>query len=271
LSRPEPADDPTPDPLDACDDDTDSAATDSAYSGGSTSPSDDTAAPDSGEPNPAESNGHALPLEAQDDTADRLDKQLAASAYKKTLAGEPLTDKERSALKRYEKAKEEKLRWQYYASIPHKHWKQMSGRQAKVINEQAERYGLPFAGPTVNLSAVVHAFHDFLAANAVKLAAEDDPLMQGTGSPALERHREEKAALARLDRLERERQLLPRDMAREGLGRIAAVLRGIGESLQRQYGPGALEILNEGLEDAQQEIDRSFGDMDGSLEDSNGW
>ncbi len=70
----------------------------------------------------------------------------------------------------------------------------MSGRQTKVINEQAERYGIPFGGATINLPTVVRALHDFLADNAVKLARDDDPLMQGVGSPALERYREERAA-----------------------------------------------------------------------------
>ena len=69
--------------------------------------------------------------------------------------------------------------------------------------------------------------------------------MQGNGSPALERYREERAAIARLDRLEREGQLLPRDEVREALGRIAAILRGAGDTLQRQYGQAAADILLE--------------------------
>jgi hypothetical protein len=88
--------------------------------------------------------------------------------------------------------------------------------------------------------------------------------MQGGGSsPALERYREERAALARLDRLEREGQLLPRDQAKESLGRIAGILRGAGDALQRQFGPAAVEILYEALTDAQREMDRSFGASNG--------
>jgi hypothetical protein len=137
----------------------------------------------------------------------------------------------------------------------------MSGRQTKVINEQASRYGLPFGGPTINLPALARALHDFLADNALKLAREEDELMQGAGnSPALERYREERAALARLDRLERQMQLLPRDQVRQALGRIAAILRSAGDALQQQFGTAAMEILDEALDDAQQEIDHSFGD-----------
>lgn len=196
---------------------------------------------------------------ATNDAAARVDADLVARAYRKVMSKEELTKEERRALKAHEKDKEERLRWQYYDSIPQKHWRSMSGRQAKIINEQATRYGIPFDGATVKLSAVVKALHNFLAENAVKLARDDDPLMQGSGSPALERYREERAAMARLDRLEREGSLLPRNEVRESLARIASILRSAGETLQRQYGNAAVEILHEALEDAQREVDRCFG------------
>jgi hypothetical protein len=200
------------------------------------------------------------------DAASRIDSDLVTRAYRKVMDRQELSKQERSALKRHEKGKEERLRRQYYASISQKHWREMSGRQAKVINEQAERYGIPFDGPTVNLPAVVRALHDFLAENAVKLARDDDPLMQGGGSPALERYREERAAIARLDRLERESKLLPRQDVREAMGRVASVLRGAGDALQRQFGLAALEILYEALDDASRELDRSFGtENDGAI------
>ena len=51
-------------------------------------------------------------------------------AVQKVVASQSdtLTLDERAALKSHEKTKEEKLRWQYYESIPAKHWKAMSGR-----------------------------------------------------------------------------------------------------------------------------------------------
>jgi hypothetical protein len=185
-----------------------------------------------------------------------VDGDLVARAYRKVMDRQELTGAEREALKRHEKQKEERLRWQFYGSIPQKHWRKMSGRQTKVINEQAERYGLPFGGATISLPAVVRALHDFLADNAAKLAREDDPLLLGGSSPALERYREERAKIARLDRLERERQLLPRDEVRESWGRMAAILRGAGDTLQRQFGAEAVEILNEALDDCERELDR---------------
>src|SRR5689334_8401659 len=149
---------------------------------------------------------------------EQVDRELAQRAIKKISTGQTPTVQEQASLKRYEKDREEKLRWQYYGSIPQRHWREMSGRQTKVINEQAVRYSLPLGGPTINLPALARAFHDFLADNALKLAKEEDALMTaGPASPALERYREERAALARLDRLEREHVLLPRDQVREAL------------------------------------------------------
>jgi hypothetical protein len=200
-------------------------------------------------------------ITAQTKLSDRLERQQAADAIRKLTSGEKLTKSEQRALRRYEKQQEEDRRWQYYASIPQKHWRTMSGRQTKVINEQAKRYGIPFGGATVNLPDVARAFHDFLAENAVRLN-QDDALLNGDGasSPALERYREERALLARLDRLEREEQLVSRDEAREGLARIANLLRTAGETLERQHGADAADVLREALEEAQREITRQFGE-----------
>lgn len=199
-------------------------------------------------------------LPSPGDAEARVDAPIVARAYQKVMARQDLTRDERQALKRHEKAKEERLRWQYYRSIPQKHWRQMSGRSTKVLNEQAERYGLPVGGPTIDLPRLARSLHDFLAENALKLATEDDPLLQGgSSSPTLERYREERAALARLDRLEREGALLPREQVRACMGRIAALIRTSGESLQRQFGPNALDILSEALDEAQRELDQAFG------------
>jgi hypothetical protein len=190
--------------------------------------------------------------------ASAVDQKLVRDAYKKVALGQDLSAREQAALKKHEKQREEQLRRKYYASIPQKHWREMSGRQTKVLNEQAALYGIPFGGPTINLPAVVRALHDFLAKNAQKLARDDDPMMQGSLSPALEEYRGERTKLARLERLEREGQLVPRDQARAALGRIAAILREAGHALERQFGPAALEILSEALDEAEREIASQF-------------
>lgn len=197
-------------------------------------------------------NGHSA--------TESVDRDLVARALRKIMDGkrDALTRDERQALKRHESAKEEESRWRHYRSIPQKHWREMSGRQAKVLNEQAERHGIPFGGAVVDLPKVVRALHDFLAENKLKLARDEDELMNGAASPALERYREERASMARLDRLEREGQLLQRDLVRMSLAKVSSVLRGAGESLQRQFGQAAADILSDALDDAQLEINRFF-------------
>ena len=187
-------------------------------------------------------------------------RRLAQTAIRKRQIGETPSRAELAAWKKWESLREEELRWKYYRTIPQKHWREMSGRQARVINEQAQRYGIPFGGASVDLPAAVRALHDFLARNKVKLARDDsdDPLLGGENSPALERYRDERAKLARLDRLEREKTLLPRDQVHELLGQIAALLRGAGENLQRQFGSDAHAVLDEALDDADREIERFF-------------
>ena len=207
-----------------------------------------------------------------------VDRRAVAAAMRKVATGEELTSREQSLLRRYEKERDETLRWKHYRSIPQKHWRAMSGRQSKVLNEQAALYGIPLGGPTVNLSEVVRSLHDFLANNARKLAMDDDLLGSGVPSPALERYREERAIIAKLDRQERERQLVRRDDVRTGLARIAHLIQAAGDLLERQFGPSAAEILAEALADAEREIDRWFGNepppitelesTDGSHDDS---
>lgn len=187
------------------------------------------------------------------------DRTIANQAYKKVLEGTSLTASEQTALKRYEKAKEEQLRWKYYGSIPQKHWRQMSGRQTKVLHDQQKSYGLPIGGATIDLPAFVRAFHDFLAANSRILSkAGQEGSGSATKSPALERYREERAKLVRLDRLEREAELLPRAYVQEGLARVAGLLRGMGEALQRAFGPDALRLLDETLDECEREVERLF-------------
>jgi hypothetical protein len=194
----------------------------------------------------------------------RIEQEAIASAMRKIATGQAatLTKEEKRAVQRHERQKEERLRWQYYGSIPQAHWKRMSGRQAKILQDQGRRYGLPFDSAVINLPAVVRALHDFLADNARKLAAEDDPTMlAGPASPALERYREERAILARLERQQREQTLRPADEVREGLQLVATVIRSAGDALNREFGAGAAQVLHEALDEIEREVERRFGPL----------
>ena len=189
---------------------------------------------------------------------DKIEADLAKSGLDKLKAQKKVTAREQKAIRDLERKREETLRWQYYETIPQKHWRMMSGRQAKVFLEQAERYGIPFSGKTINLPAVVRALHDFLAANKYKLAAagNEDPLLVGEGdSPGLERFRLARAAQEEIRLATMRRDTVDRETMHKVLLRGMLIVRQSVETLQRQYGDDAARIVNEGLQEAERVLD----------------
>ena len=147
----------------------------------------------------------------------------------------------------------------------------MSGRQAKVVNDQARLYGIPLLGRTIDLVEVIRWIHDWLAENASKLAAieaGEDPLMSGTDSPALERYRLARAQMVELELAERRGDLIRRDHLREGLARYARGVRATGDSLRRQFGKDAHDLLNEHLDDAERDVIEYIGRINDSTNDT---
>jgi len=192
-----------------------------------------------------------------------IDRRLADQAREKQRLGRKVPRDEQRALRRVHRAVDEESRRRAYAAVPKKDWKTWSGRQYKTLSEQATTYGIPIAGKTIDLPAVVRWLHDFLAENARRLATvEGEDPMAGPTSPALERWREEKYRLARLERMEREQLLLPRDLVHQGLTRMAAIFRRLGDTMQRLHGRAAHQLVDEALDDCQREIDDLFSDDD---------
>ena len=124
---------------------------------------------------------------------DEAERELVRSGLAKRQRGEKLTTREQAAVRKFEAAQLEKTRDAIVHAIPKGLWCEWSGRQPKVVNEQADRYRLPLRGRTIDLPEFVRAFHDFLAANAKKLAGTDadDPLLAGASSAMLELYRGE--------------------------------------------------------------------------------
>jgi hypothetical protein len=190
--------------------------------------------------------------------SDKLDQELARSALEKQRAGQRPDHREQAALRRIERKREEDLRWQYYETIPQKHYVAMSGRQWKVLAEQAERHGLPITGRVLSLPRILRAFHDFLAAHKRALAAsqgQDDPMMGGDESPALERYRGVRADQEELKLAAMRRELLPRQEIVAHLQRGQGIVRQAVEALQRQFGPEAAKLMNDAFEEAQRALD----------------
>lgn len=68
-----------------------------------------------------------------------------------------------------------------------------------------------------------------------------------------------KAAIARIDLKARQGSVLPKENVVDCLSLLEAILRKSGERLQRDFGPDAQQILNDGLDDFKREVDRAFG------------
>lgn len=108
-------------------------------------------------------------------SAEAIERDLAEAAILKRRAGKRATSQELAALRRIERRKEEEDRRRYYATVPQRHYRELSGRQAKILAEQAQRHDLPIAGKTVDLGLVLRRFHDLLAENKFRLARPEVP------------------------------------------------------------------------------------------------
>lgn len=105
-----------------------------------------------------------------------------------------------------------------------------------------------------------------LARWMVKQAGETtpDPELGGESSPALERFREARAALAEYDLQIRQGDLMKRADVHEGLSVAASILRRKVARLRKLFGEDAARILADAVEDMMKAIERLFGERDDS-------
>lgn len=201
---------------------------------------------------------------AHDGPPDDETRRLAQEAMAKRRARRKPTREETAALKRMQRYQDEQSRERHYREIPKKDWVRMSGRQHKILDEQARRYGIPIDGKSIDLYRIANWLHGFIAENGRKLSAaesEEDLLYGGDGtSPALEKLRMESYRLKRLDRLERENQLIPREKIHTAMVLFASTIKSLGDDLQHRFGPDALEMLNDRIADAERVIEQTLRD-----------
>jgi len=140
------------------------------------------------------------------------------------------------------------------------------GYQSKQINEQAERYGLPFGGETWDLEALLRALFEFLS----KISPHYQRWLDGGGdlpgsreTPSLERGRMAKAELAELQLEERRGLVIPRTDIHEGLLEFAQALRDAADRLQRQHGADAFEILDDAITSGEAAVERVLAERNG--------
>jgi len=199
--------------------------------------------------------------------SDAVDQDLALSAINKRTRGEIPTDREVRALNRLEKRQEEQRRWEYYRSIPLKHWAEMSGRPRKVLYEQAKFYGLAFGDKEINLPLVVRQLHDFLAKLSrhggkwIRGVIDGDYDMEGPQTESLDRLRTAKAEKEEFSLQVLKKKYLPVDEIQDLFAVIASGLRQTLDSLQRQFGPAAMDLVKEGIDDVERQFYRDIENL----------
>ncbi len=193
--------------------------------------------------------------------SEQIDDDLARSALKKRSAGQTPNQRELAALRRVERRREEAQRWEYYRSIPQKHWIELSGRQAKILKQQAAKYGIPFSEKVIDLGAVARGMHDLLAKYWRRFSEleTDEEMLDGATSPQLERWRAIKASREEIRLSHDLDEVVSRTVVHDGLLRIAAVFRTAGDAIQRQFGADAYEILEAAMTEAEREGEQIFG------------
>jgi len=91
-------------------------------------------------------------------------------------------------------------------TCPKKYYTALAGRARQVVADQAKHHGLPLAGRTVDLSASIRAFHDFLAKHRYAIAAGTGESGDGEFETKQEADRRKAIAQANLIELQEARQ-----------------------------------------------------------------
>lgn len=189
-----------------------------------------------------------------------LDQRLAAAALEKSRKGEKPTGQEAAALRRIEKAREERDRERFYRSVPKRYFLAMAGRQANSVNVMGRTWNMPVFERSVDLYEFVAWIFNFLAEHKHELKSIREGGHPGNPSQVEDtRYKRERRRLLRFRRQQQEGNLLSRAEVHEGLAAIAAIYRRAGERLRKKFGDEAYQIIDEGWDNAQRMIDQKFG------------
>jgi len=179
---------------------------------------------------------------------------LVESAKKKHEANEKISPREMRAWAKWEAEEDEKRGRRWLAAMPKRAYCSVVGRQYKVLNEQADAFGIPLRGDTVDAMAVLRWIHDFFAKHRLQLPS----IVRGetkNGTPRDKLTLEQVEVYRRRVKLLEnqlevdEQTLLPRNEVHELLVKLGRVLRGAGERIHKQFGPQAASILDVALDD----------------------
>ncbi len=202
----------------------------------------------------------------------RQDRELLKAAIDKSNKGQTLTRKELAAVASYEAEQRRFAGESFVRAVPKKLYGEWSGRQTKILHDQADLYGLPLRGETIDLVALVARLHEWLAEHKHELAI----VAKGEASASSGGGRGDLVA-AQAENVRKKNQLLdatiekkageliPRETCHLLLGRLAKILQKSGHTLHK-IDPRAGNVLNLALERFQELIDQ-FADGSLALED----
>lgn len=167
----------------------------------------------------------------------------------KELDGKKLTANEKKELAWL------RLRWLENTAkeVPKKTYLTFANRKHMQLDRQAEAFGLPLTGNTVNLFVVIQAFHDFVAEHAQKIKQFEE--VTATKKAAEARMLEIKIKQAELDLQERMDKLIDRSLVREQLAWLAAQFAAMAEEVGRNHGPAPQASINGFLEIMSREVE----------------
>lgn len=186
-------------------------------------------------------------------------RDAARAAGEKQKAGRTLNRADQSALRRHKEYSNQIAFWSIARELPKVDYQAMSGRQTKILHDQARSYGLPVLGPTVDLARVIEWLHQAIADGRLHNPGDDDEGLGGQNSPALERLRAHKATLAEIEVMKARGEIFSAEEMNRRVLDMAGILRAAGEKLQRRFGEEARQILSDAIDDYGRQAERIYG------------
>jgi hypothetical protein len=203
--------------------------------------------------------------------------ELAKQGLAKLQAGQPVSKAEERAIRDWENSQLERWGQQFAAACPKKTYCDHLGLSHKVAIEQSRRFGLPYhtSGPTIDLFAQLSAWHSWASENKhgitriIKAKELAEALGDEDGLEFWQRELVKERAIRERDaRLERQRELLPRQLFHQLLQEFYVdPMRRRIELLERRDESVCSELadnLRDDIESFQEGLRILFGEIDGS-------
>lgn len=184
---------------------------------------------------------------------DQTEKALLAAL--KEHRGERLTAREQSALEKYRRKQASELLDDLLTKVPKKLYCQLSGRQTKILHDQADTHGLPLRGSTIDLFDVISAFHDILAKHAKTIASDGDVELKRAKLKGEIEVLERRAKILDGEISQQRARFIERSELRRRLGWLSTKLADLGERVGKFGGPETQRAINEFLEELASEIE----------------